>query len=298
MGQVPTIMSMTGFARISQDFGGFNVTLEGRSVNARGLDIRLRVPFGFDVVEAKIRAAGTSALSRGNVNATLEIESAAPHASLVINEGLALDLYKQAEVIAKKAGAPQPSLEAVMRLKGVVEASDQSITMVDAAQEKMGQAIGAAFFEALAAARASEGARLGTILQAQVDDIAVLAKGARAQAEAAVTAIQQRLKDQIEPLLADGVPLNPDRLEQEVAVLAVKADIREELDRLDAHVGEARDLLKAAGPVGRRLDFLTQEFNREANTLCSKATTTELKRIGLDLKTVIDQMREQVQNVE
>ncbi len=298
MGQAPKVMSMTGFARTSQEFEGLTVTLEGRSVNARGLDIRLRVPTGFDVLERALRDAGTNALTRGNVNATLSIEAANKASGLKINEALAVDLYAQALAVAEKAGAPQPNFDAVLRLKGVVEAADSSIELDAAAQTKLAKEISATFYKALVAARASEGARLGDVLQAQVDEISNLAQAARANVEHAVEAIRDRLKAHIEPLLSDGVPLNEDRLEQEVVMQAVKADIREELDRLDAHVAEARDLLQADDAVGRRLDFLTQEFNREANTLCSKATTTELKRIGLDLKTVIDQMREQVQNVE
>lgn len=298
MGQAPKVMSMTGFARVSEEMSGLHLTLEGRSVNARGLDIRLRVPSGFDVVERTLKEAGTKALTRGNVNATLTVEATTAGVGLKINEALAVDLYKQAVAVAKKAGASAPNLEAILRLKGVVEASDAAAELDEAEQKKLGEQLSTAFYDALGAARASEGARLGEVLQGQVDEIARLAVAARENAEATIGQIRARLRTQIEPLLADGVPLHEDRLEQEVVIQAVKADIREELDRLDAHVAEARDLLQTKDAVGRRLDFLTQEFNREANTLCSKATTTELKRIGLDLKTVIDQMREQVQNVE
>jgi uncharacterized protein (TIGR00255 family) len=294
-----SLSSMTGFARSDGDWRDWRWTWEIKSVNGRGLDIRCRLPAGFEALEPDVRKKAGAALRRGNVNCVLQVQRDDAAMQVVFNQAV----FDQIIAIAERAGegfsgAPA-RLDGLLGLKGVLElcesgqsASEQAARNA-AVLASLDQALGA-----LTAMRREEGGRLVTLIEGQLDAMTELVGAARASAGARPEAIRDRLAKQIAALLAPGAGLSEDRLHQEAALLAVKADVREELDRLEAHIAAARALLAGEGPVGRRLDFLAQEFGREANTLCSKSSDSALTRIGLDLKTVIDQMREQVQNLE
>ncbi|ABS64959.1 domain of unknown function DUF1732 [Parvibaculum lavamentivorans DS-1] len=294
-----SLNSMTGFARVEGAAGPARWHWEMRSVNGKGLDARLRLPAGMDALEAPLRTELARHLKRGNCQITLTIDRASDAVPLRVNkEALRVVLDAIADLQQTMEVMP-PRPEGILALKGVLESAE---TVEESDEAK--QAFEAALIEsfkaaaaALAAARAQEGAKLEAILRAQVDEIERLTREAAACPAAAPEAIRARLAAQVNDLLGAS-SVSEERLSQEVALLATKADIREELDRLMAHVSQARELIDGSEAVGRRLDFLTQEFNREANTLCSKASDVSLTRIGLDLKTVIDQLREQIQNVE
>ena len=290
--------SMTGFARTDGNHESSRWTWEIKSVNGRGLEVRFRMPHGFDFLEPALRARVSAFMKRGSVNASLNLKAGSAPMQLQLNEQALAQVLPMLDTLAKKIDCEKPRPESILNIRGVVDQVDHE---PDAdAQANLGKAIAASFDQAvelLNATRVSEGAAMASVLSAQFDEIEKLTNAARQEDSASPTAIRDRLKAQIENLLADGT-MDESRLAQEAALLAVKADIREELDRLDAHIEAARELLVQGGAVGRKLDFLSQEFNREANTLCSKAPSMSLKRIGLDLKAVIDQMREQIQNVE
>lgn len=295
------LASMTGFARASGQLAdGTSYVWEIRSVNGRNLDVRLRLPNGADALEPSLREAVQRRLKRGNVSATLTLkrEERAPRLSLdvaVLDQFLALAL----DVAARIPGAAPPRAEALLTLPGVLKGAE---TMVDeAAEAEKARRITAAFLEALAGleeSRRSEGGKLAAILGALLDEIASLCADAGREAAAQPAAQQARLMQQLAQLLEGERRVSEDRLAAEVALLAGKSDVREELDRLAAHLEQARALLGAGAAVGRKLDFLTQEFVREANTLCSKSATVALTRIGLDLKAAIERLKEQAANVE
>ncbi len=290
---------MTGFARAAGRLGARGWTWELRSVNARGLDLRLRLPPGFEALEGPARNAVAEKFRRGAVSLNLQVTTDAGAAAYRINTPMIEQLIGIAEAFKGRVDPAAPRLDALLAVRGVVEPVEEDED--EAARERRQQAMLATLGEALGqlvAARAAEGARLEVLLAQRLAEIEAL--GARAAGAAATqpAAIRARLKQQVEELLAAQPALPEDRLLQEAALVASKADIREELDRLTAHVSAARDLLKRGGAVGRQLDFLCQEFNREANTLCSKSADLELTRIGLDLKTAIEQLREQAANVE
>jgi uncharacterized protein (TIGR00255 family) len=296
---VSPLASMTGYARAQGGVPGISFSVEIKSVNGRGLDMRMRLTPGHDALEPEIRRRVGKALSRGSVSVTLNIEREGEEGRVVINHA-ALDAVLGAlREIAGRIDAQKPTLDGILGLKGVLE---QHEAPLDAdAEERLHAAIYDAVDRALAdlrVARQSEGRALKDILSRQVDEIARLRDLAEAHPGRGRDAILARLREQIAELMAASPGLGEDRLMQEALLLATKADIREELDRLAAHVASARALLKEGGPAGRKLDFLSQEFNREANTLCSKSNAVELTAIGLDLKAVIDQFREQVQNLE
>lgn len=297
---------MTGFASLDGGDGRAAWRWELRSVNGRGLDIRWKGPEGRDAVEKAFRASAAARFGRGSVSISLKVSRDAGQPAMRINrDALAALLAAAAEaadaVRAAGLAVGPVSPDALILRAGVLEpAEDEAGPEARAAQDALMLADGEAALDALAAAREAEGAALHDILRAQVDRIADLTETAEIAAEARAEAAGPALTRKIAALVAAGAPaeLSPDRLAQELALLAVKGDVREELDRLRAHVTAARKLLAAAGPVGRKLDFLVQEFNREANTLCSKADFTALTEAGLELKTVIDQLREQAQNIE
>jgi len=296
---VSPLASMTGYARAQGGVPGISFSVEIKSVNGRGLDMRMRLTPGHDALEPEIRRRVGKTLSRGSVSVTLNIEREGEEGRVVINHA-ALDAVLGAlREIAGRIDAEKPTLDGILGLKGVLE---QHEAPLDAdAEERLHAAIYDAVDRALAdlrVARQSEGRALKDILSRQVDEIARLRDLAEAHPGRGRDAILARLREQIAELMAASPGLGEDRLMQEALLLATKADIREELDRLAAHVASARALLKEGGPAGRKLDFLSQEFNREANTLCSKSNAVELTAIGLDLKAVIDQFREQVQNLE
>jgi uncharacterized protein (TIGR00255 family) len=296
-------ISMTGFAARKGQGEGFGWAWDLRSVNGKGLDLRLRVPDWIDGLEQGLKAELARALHRGNVSLSLKLsrDEAAATEALRVNTAMlggVLAALKQVEDAAMAAGVTlgQPTGADVLAVRGVTEA---------AAPETDPAPIRAALLADLPALladfkamRAAEGAALQGVIAAQLDRIADLLAQAKTEAEARQASAGSTLRAAVAKLLDSAEGLDPTRLAQELALIAVKNDVTEELDRLTAHVEAARALLAEAGQVGRKFDFLTQEFMREANTLCSKAQSLGLTRIGLDLKTVIDQMREQVQNVE
>jgi uncharacterized protein (TIGR00255 family) len=296
------LTSMTGFADLAGSAGVQSWTWEARSVNGRGLDLRLRLPEGFEGLDAAVRAAATRLFARGSVNVVLRLVRGATATVPRLNaEALeaAITAARTAADAAVRRGlelAPMTAAD-LIGVRGVVEA--EAVAPADNA-EVMARLTADAegVLAALAAARVAEGAALAAVIGQQIDRIAELIDAARATAEARTGRSGELLRSRLEALLAGTAPVDEARLAQELALLAVRADVTEELDRLTAHVAAARALLEAEGPVGRKLDFLMQEFNREANTLCSKAGASELTAIGLELKVVVDQMREQVQNVE
>ena len=293
------LSSMTGYARAQGGVPGISFSVEIKSVNARGLDIRMRMTPGYDALEGEIRRRIGKALARGSVTVNLNVDREGEGGRVVVNRQ-ALDAVLEAiREIGVLTNSPRPTPDGILGLKGVLEQHDAPL---DAdAEERLQGAIYDAVDKALADLRTSrkaEGVHLGEILNAQVNEIARLRDRAAAHPGQSRDAALARLKEQIADLMQANGGLNEDRLVQEALLLATKADIREELDRLAAHVASARALLGEGGPVGRKLDFLSQEFNREANTLCSKSNAVDLTAIGLDLKAVIDQFREQVQNLE
>lgn len=295
-------VSMTGFAAGKGQGAGASWIWDLRSVNGKGLDLRLRVPDWIDGLEPALRAELARALGRGNVSLSLRVtREAAESDALRINHlALRAVLGGLATVEAAAMGAGvtlrQPTAADVLGFRGVVEAgvADEDTTALRAAILADLPALLADF----AAMRAAEGAALAGVIGAQLDRIEALVAEALPAAETRRAAQAEALAAAVARVIAATDAADPARLAQELALLAVKTDITEELDRLRAHIAAARALLADAGPVGRKFDFLVQEFMREANTLCSKAQHLDLTRIGLDLKTVIDQMREQVQNVE
>lgn len=300
MSHAPTALaSMTGFSRTQGADGGAAWAWELRSVNGRGLDLRLRLPSGFDALEAGLRDAAGKALSRGNVSATLSLKQERRAQYAIDEAALAAALGALAKLRTHMPDAPPPQLEAVLALPGVMRTADAEED--EKARAALAAVLAKGFaqaLEGLVAARAEEGARLAAVLATLLDEIASLREAAAAEAAAQPSQLRERMLAAIAALGAQ-VPLpSEERMAQEIALLAAKADVREELDRLGVHVEQARVLLAEGRNVGRRLDFLTQEFNREANTLCSKSATTALTAIGLQLKAAIERLREQVQNVE
>jgi uncharacterized protein (TIGR00255 family) len=291
------LSSMTGFARVDGAFADARWTWELKSVNGRGLEPRFRLPPGYDFLEQDLRKLLSGRFSRGSFNAFLALKGAAVDGAFVVNRAALESALKLVEEIRFRIDCDKPRPEGVLALRGVVEQEtalgdeDARAALADALKTSF-----ACVVDALDSARRREGEALATLIEDQLAEIERLTLAARQSAEAAPEAIKARIAAGLADLLGAAVP--EARLAEEAAILAVKADIREELDRLLAHVAAGRALVNEKGASGRKLDFLTQEFNREANTLCSKAQDMTLKRIGLDLKTAVDQMREQVQNVE
>lgn len=294
------ISSMTGFARADGAAEGLAWTWELRSVNGRGLDVRLRLTPGFDAIEAAIRDALAKRFTRGNVSVSLAVEKRNGAGAVRLNESVLADIIRAADRAAELTGGSRPETAAILSMKGVLETSENGVEDPDkrALREKL---LVASFEDAadkLLAARRAEGAKIAAVLDEQVVQIERLAAEVRASPSRTPDAIRARLKDMIARLLDASASFDEDRLHQEAVLAATRADVEEELARLNAHVAAAREIMSETGSVGRKLDFLAQEFNREANTLCSKANAVDVTRLGLSLKSVIDQLREQVQNVE
>jgi uncharacterized protein (TIGR00255 family) len=293
------IASMTGFGRSEGTGDGYVWAWEARSVNGRGLDVRLRLPPGNDAIEATVRELIAKRIARGNVSATLTIDRQSSSGAVRLNEGVLADILKAADRAAELSGGTRPDTATLLGFKGVLEQSDGAESANErAAREKLLVAGFEAALDKLITARRAEGARLDTILRDHIRDIERLTSEVRASPSRSVDAIETRINDQLMRLMEADQGLDRDRLHQEAILVATRADVEEELARLSAHVAAAREILVESGSVGRKLDFLAQEFNREANTLCSKANAVDVTRLGLSLKTVIDQLREQVQNVE
>jgi len=293
------LASMTGYARGGGAAAGASFNCELKSVNGRGLDIRLRLAPGFDAIEAELRRRIGAALSRGSVTLTLDVDRSAAGIEIAINEQALATVVGALEALSHRVEAQPPRLDGILALKGVLV--ERAHPLAADAEEQLHAAILGAVDKCLAdlvAARRAEGGHLAAIVSTRLDEIATLTAAAEAHPSRSRDAMLDRLRLQIADLRESAGGFSEERLAQEALLLATKADIREELDRLGAHVAAARKLLADGGPVGRKLDFLSQEFNREANTLCSKSAAVELTAIGLDLKAAIDQLREQVQNIE
>ena len=293
------LSSMTGFARSQGISGPYTWAWELKSVNAKGFDLRLRLPSGWDAIDPPVRARAAEALARGTVYGNLTVERQGVAPTVTINEPVLNAVLNAIEQLKGRVASAPPSIEGILGLKGVIEVSEEE----ESADHRLAADTAvmggfAAALNDLLKARREEGAALGRTLTARLDEISALTARAEAAPGRQADAIKKRLAEQIETLLEASDRLDPDRLHQEAVLLAAKADIREELDRLAVHVAQAKKLLSAGGPVGRRLDFLAQELNRESNTLCAKANDIELTNIGLELKTVVEQFREQVQNLE
>ncbi len=294
------ISSMTGFARTDGLGEGLVWNWEARSVNGRGLDVRLRLPPGLDGIELAAREAASKRFARGNIALTLTLERQQGASAIRLNEALLLDLVKAADRAAEITGGSRPDTASLLVMKGVIEFGDNGIEDAGARQKREGVVLAGLerALDRLALARRAEGDRLYAIIVEQIDRIAALTGDVRVSPSRTPDAVRSRLKDLIGRLLDANESFDADRLHQEAVLAATRIDIEEELARLEAHVAAAHDILSESGSVGRKLDFLAQEFNREANTLCSKANAVDITRLGLALKTVIDQFREQVQNVE
>lgn len=294
---------MTGYARAQGSDERRRWVWEARSVNGRNLEVRCRVPPGFDRLENPARNAVGGRMKRGNVSINLTIASERQSKPLRINRALLADLAGLVEEVRRSTGAAAPSADGLLRVRGVIEEEDEGEDSEEALA-RLDKALAGTLDEALralAAARAAEGKALDQVIGNHIGEIEGLCRRATDRAQAQIGTVRQRFESQIAELLERAPPLSEERFAQEVAVLVGKADVREELDRLSAHIAQARSLLKDArpdNPVGRKFDFLCQEFNREANTLCSKSADIELTRIGIDLKGAVERMREQVQNVE
>jgi len=293
------LSSMTGFARGHGVSGPYAWAWEIKSVNGKGLDLRLRTPPGWDAIEVPARARVAETLTRGSVQANLTVERSDAVPTVRVNTAVLDAILAAVRQFGTKVEASPPSLDGLLALKGVLEIADAEEN--EDQRRAAESAVIAGFASAVAALaemRRSEGAALGRVLTLRLDEIAALAERAERAPGRRPDAIRARLADQVATLLAQSERFDPDRLHQEAIMIAAKADVREELDRLAAHTAAARHLMEAGGPIGRRLDFLAQEFNREANTLCAKANDVELTNIGLELKAAVEQFREQVQNVE
>ncbi len=295
-----TITSMTGFARATGETTDWAWAWELKTVNAKGLDIRLRAPSSLDALEPAARARIAKSLSRGNVSVNLTLKRNAAAASYHVNEPhLAAVIAAARRLTEDMPELRPPSVDGLLAVRGVIESSDEEVD-ADARQEleKSLMASLDAAVKDLVVARAEEGERLTGVLNDFLRSLDTLHADAAAVAETQAPNLRQKLWDQVSQIMEDASSLDPGRMEQEVAIIVTKADVREELDRLRAHIDSANALLAQGGAVGRRLDFLCQELNREANTICSKAHDQALTTIGLELKAVIEQFREQVQNIE
>ncbi len=294
---------MTGYARAQGSDGRRHWVWEARSVNGRNLEVRCRVPQGFDRLENAARGATSAHFKRGNVALSLTITSVRQAKPLRVNRALLAELGGLVEEVRKSTGAAAPAADGLLRVRGVIEEEDEGAESEEAVAA-FDKALAATLNEALASlvkARAAEGRALAAVLAGHVEEIESLCKRAIERAQAQIGTVRSRFLSQLAELLEKAPPLSEERFAQEVALLVGKADVREELDRLTAHIAQARSLLHEArpdNPIGRKFDFLCQEFNREANTLCSKSADLDLTRIGLDLKTGIEQLREQAANVE
>lgn len=296
---MPSVASMTGFAREQGGDGQTTWTWEFRSVNSRALDLRLRLPTGFDGLEPRLRTLLAGRCARGSFNATLTVVHAPGVLRIRVNEEVLDQIVAVVKSLEDRIPAAAPRLDGLLALRGVIETIEEDETPEVRADRE--EAIAAGFeraLDSLVEMRGREGAELARLAVGHLDQIAGLTVRAASAAALQPDAIRSRLKVLVDELLDASPALPEERLAQEAALLVAKADLREEIDRLGAHIVAARELLEEGGAVGRRLDFLCQELNREANTLCSKAADLELTRIGLAIKAAVEQLREQVQNIE
>jgi uncharacterized protein (TIGR00255 family) len=293
------LSSMTGFARSHGTSGPYTFEWELKSVNAKGFDLRMRLPPGWDELEALAKKRAGELLSRGTVYANLTVKRAGAEQTIQINEDVLAAIVRVAGELAARIDAVAPSIDGLLGIKGVIEMVEPES---NEDEDKAAKVAAAAALEQalndLVQMRQREGATLGQILIQRMDEIERLAKQAEAAPGRKPEAVRARLAEQVAALLETSERFDADRLNQEALLIATRADIREELDRIASHVSQAREMIGKGGPVGRRLDFLAQEFNREVNTCCSKSNDIELTNTGLAMKNVVEQFREQVQNLE
>ncbi|WP_024519891.1 YicC/YloC family endoribonuclease [Bradyrhizobium sp. Tv2a-2] len=293
------LSSMTGFARSHGASGPYTFEWELKSVNAKGFDLRLRLPQGWDELEAVAKKRAGEMLSRGTVYANFNVKRADALSTVRINEDVLAAVVRVASSLAGRIDAVAPSIDGLLAIKGVIEVVEPERNEEE--DKAASAAAAAAFDEALknlVAMRRREGESLGQILSQRMDEMEALAKKAEAAPGRKPEAVKARLAEQIAALLDTSDRFDSDRLNQEALLIAAKADIREELDRIVSHIGQVREIIGKGGAVGRRLDFLAQEFNREVNTTCAKSNDVELTNTGLEMKNVVEQFREQVQNLE
>jgi uncharacterized protein (TIGR00255 family) len=293
------LSSMTGFARGHGVSGAYSWAWELKSVNGRGLDLRLRLPAGWDMVEVPVRNSASQGLARGTVYGALTVEREGVAPVVRVNEPVLAAVLATIKNLAGRVDAAAPRIDGILSLKGVIEVIDEDerdetrraaeVAVIDGFRATLAD---------LAAMRRHEGEALRQVLTQRLNEIAALAARAETAPGRRPEAIKARIAEQVATLVDASDRFDPDRLHQEAILIASKADIREELDRLISHVAQAGKLIAGGGAIGRRLDFLAQEFNREVNTLCSKSNDVELTNIGLELKTIVEQFREQVQNLE
>lgn len=294
-----TLQSMTGFARVEGTSGRTRWVWELRSVNGKGLDIRLRLPPGFEALEGDVRRLAGESLARGNLQIGLSVSVSEAQVEAVVNQGALAAVLALREQLAGMIDPAPLRLDTLLTVRGVVDFRETDESEAERAARDAD--IRAGLSEAircLAEMRRKEGAALAGVLLGQVARIETLTATVEADPSRSVPAIAERLSAQVATLLQGTTALDRDRLHQEAALIATKADLREEIDRLKAHVAAARELIAEGGPIGRKLDFLAQEFNRESNTICSKSNAAAVTAAGIELKVVIDQFREQVQNLE
>ena len=293
------VASMTGFARAEGEAEGLAWSWELKSVNGKSLDLRFRLPAGFDALELALRALVGERVKRGSVTVSLTVTNASAGTRLQVNRAVLDQVLTLARELGKKVKVAPPRIDGLLALRGVLESGEEIPDV--ATRERREELLLAGCRKALdllGKMRRAEGARLGAILADRLNEISTLVAAAEACSATQPEAIRARLKSLVEAL-KDAVPaISEERVAQEAVLLVARGDIREELDRLTAHIAAAREMLVEGGAIGRRLDFLCQELNREANTLCSKSADVELTRVGLALKAGIEQLREQVQNVE
>jgi uncharacterized protein (TIGR00255 family) len=294
-----SLQSMTGFGRGAAELDGSAFAWELKSVNGKALEVRLRLPPGLERLEQTVRQSVQKRFSRGNVQAGLSLSRTGAQAQPVVNEEFLKDLAGLAQRLQEQFGVAPATADGLLALRGVLDVPEA--LEGEEARNDLDAAILKTLDEALTSlekARQQEGAALASVLLRHVDAIEGLTLRAEADPSRNPASIRARLADQVALLLDTGAPLDEARLHMEAAFLATKADIREEIDRLKTHIASARALIATGGPIGRKLDFLSQEFNRETNTLCSKSNAASVTAIGLELKAVVDQFREQVQNLE
>lgn len=294
------LQSMTGFARAVADYQGTAIAWEVKSVNGKSVETRLRLPPGFDRLEQPVRQAVQKRFSRGNFQSTLTVgRTSSQAAQPVVNEAFLKDIAGLANRLQEQFGVAPATADGLLALRGVLDVPETTET--EETRAALDTVIAGVLDEALAGlleARESEGEALRVLLSGQLEAIETLTLRAEADPSRQATVIRERIAEQVRLLMDTGAGLDETRLHMEAAFLATKADIREEIDRLKTHVTSGRALLSSGGAIGRKLDFLAQEFNRESNTLCSKSNAAAVTAIGLELKAVVDQFREQVQNLE
>ncbi len=293
-----TLKSMTGFAGGDGRFGSLDWHWEIRTLNSRGLDVRMRLPHGLEGIEASVRDACKRHFARGNCQINLTVQREASGARARLNESMLADVATIVERARSLVDAPRPALDGLLAIKGVIEYEEPEDEPDAEARNKELMKDLDRVLEDVVAARIAEGSHLSAAIQEQIDEIEQLVKTIDESPARTPEAIGERLQEQISRLLQNGHEFDQQRLHQEAALLATKSDLNEEIERLKAHISSARELLQQKEPVGRQLEFLSQEFNREANTICSKSNDVDVTNAGLALKAVIDRMREQVQNIE